>query len=106
MSIVISGGLAGVMTWLVIYPIDVIKTNIQVTNPIISATTITTTIESNHNIKTNHPPKINIVGVINSLYKKQGIKVFYRGITTALVRAVPTNAVIFYIYEKLKPLIN
>ena len=86
------------MTWLVIYPIDVIKTNMQVIKPAIE-------VNNSINTLTNKTSKMNILGVINSLYKSQGIKVFYRGITTALIRAIPTNAVIFYIYEKLKPLI-
>ena len=40
-----------------------------------------------------------------SLYRRYGMVVFYRGVGTAVVRALPVNAAIFYIYEKLKVLI-
>lgn len=40
------------------------------------------------------------------LYRAHGARVFYRGLGTAILRAIPTNAAIFYVYEKLKPFIT
>src|SRR5690349_3141190 len=63
------------------YPFDVIKSVVQ-TAPI-NAPKHTLTIK--HIAKTN--------------YAQHGISWFFKGITPTLIRAVPTSAVTFYVYE-------
>jgi len=73
------GGTAGVMSWLLTYPIDTIKTQIQVQKT--EDRTITQYEAYNH---------------IKNIY---GIKGFFRGVYPCLLRAFLVNAVIFYTNE-------
>jgi solute carrier family 25 carnitine/acylcarnitine transporter 20/29 len=81
---VLAGGTAGAMSWLVVYPLDVIKTTIQ---------TGTDTLPSSN---------CSITGVAKILYKKHGYRVFFKGLGTTVVRAFPVNGITFAVYEKLK----
>lgn len=72
----ISGGISGMAAWIACYPQDVIKTWYQGS---ISRTTIRRCIQEIH--------------------KAQGIKGFFRGLTPALLRSFPANAVTFTIFE-------
>ena len=90
-TILIAGAGAGVASWTAMYPIDVIKTNMQVSTQVNSSRSGRDT---------------SVVKVALNLYKAHGFKVFYRGLGTAVARAIPANAVLFYVYEKLKPMIH
>jgi len=45
---------------------------------------------------------MNFWTVGKSLYASRGPSVFYRGVGTAVFRSLPVNAVVFYLYEKIK----
>lgn len=70
--IIINGALSGAIAWSIIYPFDVIKSNIQ----------------SGNNI--------------SDLYKDNGIRYLYRGFPLSLLRAVPLHAGVFLGYEMSK----
>jgi len=70
------GGMAGVCFWSGIFPLDVIKSRIQVRG--INGTVLT-------------------VGA--SILKTEGVWAFYRGLTPALIRTFPANAGLFLAYE-------
>jgi hypothetical protein len=77
----LAGGTAGVASWLVTMPLDVIKSRLQ-------SDCLTT-------------PRYS--GVINCLmlsWKADGLTVFWRGIGVTCLRAFPTNAVTLVIYSK------
>ncbi|OQR70162.1 mitochondrial carnitine/acylcarnitine carrier protein CACL-like [Tropilaelaps mercedesae] len=83
-SILMAGGLAGVLSWTVCYPIDVVKSRIQ--GGVSSAGFVDTALR---------------------LYRREGTRSFVRGVNSALLRAYPTNAAIFFtattinsLYEK------
>jgi len=78
---VLAGGTAGAASWLVVYPLDVIKTTIQ------------TSTEALPN---------SIAGVAKFLYKKHGYRVFFKGLGTTVARAFPVNGITFAVYEKMK----
>lgn len=67
----ISGGIAGASMWTIIYPIDNIKTNYQIKN-------------------------ITITNYIKNNYKN-----LFNGYKFAIMRAVPANAIVFYVYETI-----
>lgn len=73
LSVSTAGGLAGIAMWLVVFPIDTIKT--RLTNNV------------NESISTKE--------AINSIYKKAGVKGFFPGLGPALLRAFPANAATF-----------
>lgn len=94
MATMIAGGLAGTMSWLGVYPVDVIKTVTQVStdSPVAG------------NLKSYKDMNSWEVGV--SLYRQYGMKVFFRGLGPTLLRAFPVNATTFFFYEEFKKLLK
>ena len=77
---VIAGGLAGIMDWLPTYPLDVVKTKIQLN-------------------KSKKTPSI--MKTMKKYYKKEGIKFFFKGIVPTCALAFPMNAIVFIIYDEI-----
>lgn len=83
LSIAIAGGFAGAVSWAAVYPLDVIKTNIQIA-PMEGKARWTT------------------ISMGRVLFAKYGAVVFFRGIGITMARAFPVNGATFYVYELLK----
>jgi len=79
----LSGGLAGISSWLVIFPIDLVKSRIQKTVSI--------------NEDRSKLPKI--LPVVRDVMRHGGPAAFYSGILPTLVRAFPAHSINFLIYE-------
>lgn len=77
-----AGAIAGVAGWLPGYPFEVIKTRIQA--------------EQYDTIR----------DAIRGSIRKDGPRVFVRGLGLTLVRAVPVNATVFLVYETLMDLLD
>eukprot|EP01063_Lacrimia_lanifica_P031026 TRINITY_DN5041_c0_g2_i2.p2 TRINITY_DN5041_c0_g2~~TRINITY_DN5041_c0_g2_i2.p2 ORF type:complete len:306 (+),score=20.73 TRINITY_DN5041_c0_g2_i2:41-919(+) len=75
-ALALSGGLAGVMCWVPIYPIDVVKTRIQADNA--------------YN---------GFVDCARKSYQKEGAGVFFRGLSATVLRSFPMHATVFCTYE-------
>jgi hypothetical protein len=75
-----AGGIAGLLSWSLALPLDVIKSRVQSTPP--QAPT----------------PRISDVAV--ALYAEAGLKGFFKGALPCILRAVPVNAVTFLVYDK------
>ncbi|KAI8836679.1 mitochondrial carrier domain-containing protein [Chytriomyces cf. hyalinus JEL632] len=76
-----AGGLSGTLSWIILYPIDLIKSVMQkeAMQPI---------------------PKYSSAGeFISRRYRKGGIRGFYHGIGAQLMRSFPVHAMNFLIYE-------
>jgi solute carrier family 25 carnitine/acylcarnitine transporter 20/29 len=99
---IIAGGIAGSLSWAIIYPIDLIKTRIQSLSP----TTVSVTLNSlsgggaatsyYHIMKNEH---IMIQSITSSIINQHGWKALYSGFGITILRAFPMNAVIFPTYE-------
>lgn len=77
----LAGGLTGALTWAIVYPFDVIKTQIQ-TSPL------------------NTPRNERTIAVVTSkIVKEQGWKHLFRGLSVTCLRAFPVNGIIFPVYE-------
>jgi len=76
---VVSGGVAGVCFWSSIFPMDVVKSRIQVRGARGGAVT-----------------------VARQILKTEGAPALYRGLAPALVRTFPANAALFLAYENSK----
>jgi len=77
------GGVAGICFWTCIFPLDVIKSRIQVRGINGSVLTVGT-----------------------SILRTEGATAFYRGLTPALVRTFPANAGLFLAYEYTRKLLT
>lgn len=77
--LMLSGSFAGVCLWLIIFPVDCIKSRIQVLSMFGKPAGL---------IKTF----INVV-------RNEGILALYSGLKATLIRAIPSNAALFVVYE-------
>lgn len=76
-SLMAAGGLAGVFSWMASYPLDVIKSRLQVDGM-------------------RGPRRYNgLWDCAVQSYRQEGLPVFMRGLNSTLLRAFPTNAAIF-----------
>eukprot|EP01132_Coremiostelium_polycephalum_P000472 gene472-598_t len=78
-ALITSGGVGGMAYWTVLYPVDVAKSRIQVT-------------EGNARAPS-------ILSVLRLIYKQEGVKGLFRGYTPTIIRAFPSNAALFSVYE-------
>ncbi|KAK1980967.1 solute carrier family 25 member 45 [Colletotrichum cereale] len=100
-KVLLCGGLAGIVTWLSIFPLDVIKTRVQMqafeaptsaeASPLLGA-------QGSH--QQSQPQKrAGAVQVAKAAYCEGGMRVFFRGLTICSVRAFVVNAVQWAVYE-------
>ena len=80
----ISGGIAGVAYWTSIFPLDTIKSKVQVGGSVAQA---------------------GLVKIGLEMWRHGGMKVFYRGLAPCALRAFPVGAVMFLTYEYSKILL-
>lgn len=85
----VSGALAGALSWIVIYPVDVVKTNIQLLS------------KSNPYEAVLGKPFIDVnpIRMLFILQKQYGTRFLFRGLGVCMVRALPVNAVVFPSYH-------
>lgn len=128
-KLLFAGGMAGAVSWTVIYPIDVVKSRLQMqviapsqmagvsvtpsynnldTSTLTSrslpdrsySTTTATTEGVDLQMRRQHDrPYVSIKDCIARSYKADGIGVFFRGVWPTILRGFPVNAVTFWIYE-------
>ncbi|CDW82871.1 UNKNOWN [Stylonychia lemnae] len=77
------GGMAGVFSWLLCFPFDVVKTQIQV------------------NILSEQPVEMRMSRIIKQIYTEKGIRHFYIGMGANLIRTFPVDAVILASFDYL-----
>jgi hypothetical protein len=98
-SIIVAGGVAGILSWLLVYPIDVIKTNIQVAHPDNPTPSIRPSLAGP---KDGIAAPTGLLSMGRALYVRHGVRVFFKGLGVTLLRAFPVNAAVFYFYELFK----
>ena len=74
----LAGGCSGCLSWSVIYPLDVIKTQIQTSNL---------------------DKKMPMIQTGFNILKQNNWRFFFRGMGVTLIRAFPVNGIIFPVYE-------
>lgn len=79
-SLIVAGGLAGASFWASIYPIDVVKSVIQVDD-------------------FKNPKYSGSFDAFRKILASEGVKGLYKGFGTAMARSVPANAACFLAYE-------
>lgn len=86
-SIAVAGGYAGFMYWIMVFPIDTVKSVIQADRL--------------------HNPQYNgVIDCCKQLYQEGGMPRFFRGISPSLIRAFPANAITFVAFETCMSFLN
>lgn len=97
-KVLLCGGIAGIVTWASIFPLDVIKTRVQAQvygpasstregSPLLGGSRATTT------------KRLGAIEITREAYMEGGLKIFFRGLTVCSVRAFIVNAVQWATYE-------
>ncbi|XP_036022656.1 mitochondrial ornithine transporter 1 isoform X2 [Onychomys torridus] len=77
--LMLSGGFGGICLWLAVYPVDCIKSRIQVLSM--------------------SGKQTGLVRTFLSIVKNEGITALYSGLKPTMIRAFPANAALFLAYE-------
>jgi solute carrier family 25 (mitochondrial carnitine/acylcarnitine transporter), member 20/29 len=100
--VLLCGGVAGVVTWASIFPLDVIKTRVQtqllnmsesaplLNSPAVDPGTSSAPIPSQ---------RVGALEMARRTYKNEGMAVFFKGLTVCSVRAFVVNAAQWAVYE-------
>ncbi|CAA9956931.1 Mitochondrial carrier protein [Pyrenophora teres f. maculata] len=103
MKVLLCGGLAGVITWASIFPLDVIKTRVQ--TQILHAPAGQG--EQGLLLPTETQRKrLSSVEIARLAYRTEGMGVFFRGLGICSVRAFVVNAVQWAVYEWVMKLLQ
>lgn len=89
LQVFIGGGITGILTWGIIYPIDSLKSIAQA--------------EPLNQSKKNYKGYIDLVRTYTA---KKGIKPLYNGLNVCMLRSFPVNAITFSCYEVADDLID
>mmetsp|Transcript_1682 Transcript_1682/g.3223 ORF Transcript_1682/g.3223 Transcript_1682/m.3223 type:complete len:328 (-) Transcript_1682:2066-3049(-) len=88
LSSIVAGGVAGSLSWAVVYPIDLIKSRIQAL-PLTAA-----------------KDELTMWSIVAKIVKEQGWSSLYRGFGITVFRAFPVNGIIFPTYELTSAVLN
>jgi solute carrier family 25 carnitine/acylcarnitine transporter 20/29 len=97
MKVLLCGGLAGIVTWASIFPLDVVKTRVQ-----------TQVLYHERRLQAEHRAllqpdvlerRLSSFEVAKLAYRNEGVSVFFRGLGICSVRAFVVNAVQWAVYE-------
>ncbi|KAJ1325627.1 solute carrier family 25 (mitochondrial carnitine/acylcarnitine transporter) member 20/29 [Microdochium nivale] len=92
-KVLLCGGLAGVVTWMSVFPLDVIKTRMQTqiesaTIPLLGSSVLSSS-------------RLGAVDTARKAYAEAGWRVFFRGLTICSIRAFVVNAIQWAVYESV-----
>lgn len=98
-KILLCGGIAGVVTWASVFPLDVIKTRVQtqVWRPVTETSPLLESTDAQ-----NRPHRrAGALEMAKATYAEGGLRPFFRGLTVCSIRAFAVNAVQWAVYEAI-----
>ncbi|KAI1157737.1 mitochondrial carrier [Nemania serpens] len=96
-KVLLSGGVAGVVSWASVFPLDVIKTRVQ--GQVYSSTAVDPAATP---LLGTHPPRRKgALQIAKEAYREGGARVFFRGLAVCSLRAFCVNAVQWFFYEQI-----
>ena len=93
MKLLLSGGLAGVVSWILIFPLDVIKTRVQTQGTSSMAAEQESLLPKQGKLIVGEGVRPGALETARLLYDEGGCKSFYRGLGFCLVGGFIVNAV-------------
>ncbi|KAJ3499769.1 hypothetical protein NLG97_g75 [Lecanicillium saksenae] len=90
--VMLCGGLAGIVTWASVFPLDVIKTRLQ------TRTALQKFVTAEENVVLTRKSAWLIA---KHMFREEGMKPFFRGLTVCSIRAFIVNAAQWAVYEGL-----
>jgi solute carrier family 25 carnitine/acylcarnitine transporter 20/29 len=100
MKVLLCGGIAGVVTWTSIFPLDMVKTRVQTQLLHPASLAETSLLQSEHGANpTPCRTRLSTFEVAKNAYQTEGSSVFFRGLGICSVRAFVVNAVQWAVYE-------
>ncbi|KAL2009795.1 hypothetical protein VTN00DRAFT_5602 [Thermoascus crustaceus] len=107
MKVLFCGGIAGIVTWASVFPLDVIKTRLQAQMAGSPLLNVYPEGQSLLRPSTTHSGRtLNSFEIAKEAYRTEGLKVFYRGLGICSIRAFIVNAVQWATYEWLMKALN
>ncbi|OHE98521.1 hypothetical protein CORC01_06142 [Colletotrichum orchidophilum] len=97
-KVLLCGGLAGIVTWVSIFPLDVIKTRVQ-TQAFQPPSAERSPLLAAQGSSQQPAKRAGAMQVAREAYREGGMRVFFRGLTVCSVRAFVVNAVQWAVYE-------
>lgn len=93
--ILLCGGIAGIVTWASVFPLDVIKTRLQAQGSLGSLLPAGVSPERQTLLRPSGSDGriLGTLGVAKEAYRTEGLRVFYRGLGVCSLRAFIVNAV-------------
>ncbi|THW44151.1 hypothetical protein D6D25_04513, partial [Aureobasidium pullulans] len=98
MTILLCGGIAGVVTWASVFPLDVIKTRVQ-TQGIAHPPAGIPSGEQSILLPSRESGRLGTIQIARQAYREEGLSVFFRGLGVCSFRAFFVNAVQWAVYE-------
>jgi len=102
-KVLLCGGLAGVVTWASVFPLDVVKTRVQTqVNIFRNAAESEALLGANGTSAETSPAlskRLGAVEIARNAYRAEGAGVFFRGLAVCSVRAFVVNAAQWAVYE-------
>ncbi|KAK0384216.1 hypothetical protein NLU13_8304 [Sarocladium strictum] len=98
-KILLCGGIAGVVTWASVFPLDVIKTRVQ--TQILHPGSEASPLLHQDPSSARHGRRAGAVEVARAIYADGGSRSFFRGLTVCSLRAFVVNAVQWAVYEAI-----
>jgi len=96
-KVLLCGGLAGVVTWASVFPLDVVKTRVQ--TQVFRMAESSSLLGAIAPLETMPQKRLGAIGIARNAYRTEGAGVFFRGLAVCSVRAFIVNAAQWAVYK-------